>query len=67
MSKSLFVTTFDKKTKVCGGPSLPLHTTDRKAAKAMFGGSPDCETSNTMIFHPASGPSLCVSWIRFSV
>jgi len=63
--RDLYVTLFDRKTKVCGGPSTPLHTPHFEAAKAMFGGKPDIITPNTMIFNQPHGQALCVSWIRF--
>ena len=67
--RELFVTPFDTKTKVCTGPSQPLGVSipDREAAKAAFGGKPDSETPNTMVFNQPNDQALCVSWIRFSL
>ena len=67
--KELFVTPFDIKTKKCTGPSQPLGVSipNREAAKAAFGGKPDVETKNTMIFNQPNGQALCVSWIRFTL
>ena len=65
--RPLFVTPFDIESKKCTGASQPIHICDRAAASAMFGGKPDVETPNTMIFNQPNGQALCVSWIRFSL
>ena len=65
--KPLYVTAFDAETKKCTAASQPIHISDPVAAKQMFGGKPDRETPNTMIFNQPNGQALCVSWIRFSV
>lgn len=67
--KQLYVTPFNAKTKKCTGPSQPLGVSipTREAAKAAFGGKPDHETPNTMIFNQPNDQALCISWIRFSV
>lgn len=65
--RTLYVTPFDMKTKKCAGPSLSIHTDSLTLARNMFGGKPDSETPNTMIFNQPKGQALCVSWIRFAL
>jgi len=61
--KTIYLTTFDEKTKDPIGVSTPMGCTTMEAAEAMVGVEPIKRTANTTIY--AGG--VCLSWIRFSM
>lgn len=63
MKNTIYLTTFDEKTKEPLAASIDLNVKTIAEAEAMMGGEPILRTQNTTIY--AGG--VCLSWIRFSM
>lgn len=63
MKQTIYLTTFDEKTKEPLGASTDLNVKTMAEAEALMGQEPTKRTPNTTVY--AGG--ICLSWIRFSM
>lgn len=63
MKQTIYLTTFDPKTKHPTAASVDLNVKTIKEAEQLMPGEPVVRTPNTSIYEGG----ICLSWIRFSM
>tara|TARA_R110000744_G_scaffold63350_2_gene130385 strand:- start:1148 stop:1360 length:213 start_codon:yes stop_codon:yes gene_type:complete len=63
MKQTIYLTTFDPKTKHPTAASVDLNVKTIKEAEQLMPGEPIVRTHNTSIYEGG----ICLSWIRFSM